>query len=142
MKIFWSFDNQYYSIQITKISDGKRQTTCDDENVEILNVTQGNWRFCPSTTNESSVQASCAFKLQGSEYEGSQKMLFHFRNKAFLWHQAQGFPSYMRQKAYNTEEKSFKRSVEVVTRSYIPGNANVTSSHVLSKIKIKENNAL
>lgn len=48
----------------------------------------------------------------------------------------------MLQKAFTTEEESFKRAVNAVTRSSVPCSANIIPSHVLYKIKIEKNNAL
>lgn len=59
-----------------------------------------------------------------------------------LWHQGQGFSIYMLQKAFATEEESFKRIVGIVTRSFVLKIVNLISSHLPYKIRIDENNAL
>lgn len=71
-----------------------------------------------------------------------QEMLNYFGNKAFMGHQAQGFPQFALVNAYNAEETIFKKTVKPVHISEIPPDANIISSHVIYKVKMNDDKSL
>lgn len=66
----------------------------------------------------------------------------HFGNKPFMAHQAQGFPIYPLLNAFGLEEKSFKKTVLVVSSSKFPTDANVISSHTIYMVRVGDDESL
>lgn len=69
-------------------------------------------------------------------------MLEYFGNKQFMGYEATGFPQFALSNAYNYEEAEFTKTVECVSLTDVPENANVISSHVLYKININDDKSL
>lgn len=69
-------------------------------------------------------------------------MLVHFGNKRLLRDQAQAFPHFALFNGYDREDPSFKEAVATVPLSDVPPHANFICSHVISKVKVTDYNAL
>ena len=71
-------------------------------------------------------------------------MKYHdtFNTKEFLIYQALELPQFVTQNANDTEKTSFKKIVEKLHNSKVPKNANIIFSHVLYKVKVKDDSSL
>ena len=140
--VFWPLDNSYYSGTFQSIDeDGRHNIEYDDGEDEVLDMTDGTWRFSTGNTTSSSVSAQSS-QFSSIEPVVLQEMQNHFGNKSFMRHQAQGFPQFALVNAYNAEETSFKKTAEPVRVSKIPPDANIISSHVIYKVKMNDDKAL
>lgn len=59
-----------------------------------------------------------------------------------MMHEAQGFPTYAGDNAYDTEEEAFKKTVTVIPASSLPLDTNTISSEVIYKVKVLEDLSL
>lgn len=72
-----------------------------------------------------------------------KKQLFDmFGIKPFMHYDAQGFDQYPIFNAYKQEEDSFKKFVRILGHSSVGLEAIILSSHVISKIKINDDQSL
>ena len=128
-------------MKVTHVSVSKHHVTYDDSDKEILDICQETWRFTVNSQNILTTLAS-ANELKSSEQDDLMSMFAHFGNKPFLSHRAQGFPSYVIQKAYKAEAESFKKTVRIVDSYSVPDSSNIISSHVLYKYKVTDEERL
>lgn len=141
IEVFWPIDNQYYIGTVAEISDENVYTVhYDDSDIEHLpDMSKENWRFSSSAMLQA---MSASTSVTSTEEETLNKMLDHFGNKPFLRYRAQGFPSFPLLNAYKAEEDEFKKTVKKVPIEDVPKNANVISSHVIYKVKVKDDKSL
>lgn len=58
-------------------------------------------------------------------------MLRHFGKKPYMLHEAKGFPQYATSNSYESEERTFKKTIRAVPISDISAHKSVISSHTL-----------
>lgn len=134
VEMFWPDHNKYYKGHVLQITDtGQHVITYDDKKVETLTMANETW------LNESSVHAATGnfSMLPSDEHRVLKKIMDIFGNKPFLRHQAQGFDQFPIVNAYQVEDNALKKNVCVVKRCNVPPGSNVTSSHVIYKVKMK-----
>ena len=155
VKVYWPEDRQNYpGVVKTLHHDGQVTILYDDGETERLNMDNEDWDYEDqqstvsassgairesASTGDSSTEAPLVTDTEPIELK---KLLEHFGNKSFLKHQAQGFEQYVIVNAYNAEEENFIKTVKVVSKSDVPEGANVASSHVLYKVKHKDDGSL
>lgn len=61
-----------------------------------------------------------------------------FGSKEFMIHQASGLPSFLTSNAYMAEQENFLKTCDEVHVNKVPANSNIISSHVLYKIKLRD----
>lgn len=98
--IFSPVNSQYYSGEFTMVHGGKHQGTYDASHIEELDLSQETWHFGSTTSESCTVSTSRASKLKSSMRDDLQHMFERFGNKVFLVNHAQGFSSYILQRAY------------------------------------------
>lgn len=76
--------------------------------------------------------------LSSIESDVIEEYYQQFGTNEFLIHHAQGLPSFPTQNAYDAEEDSFTKTIRKVHASNVPIGSNVISSHVLYKVKIRD----
>lgn len=59
-----------------------------------------------------------------------------------MGYRAQSFPSVPLLNAYNTKEDEFAKTVKTMPIEEVPTNANVISSHVIYKVKVRDSKSL
>ena len=102
-----------------------------------MNLNDEIWRY----TNDNSLHANATELISNEQSDLSEFQKF-FGHKDFLKFHAQGFPSYILQRAYKREEAAFMKTVKCVHISAVPPNANIISSHVIYKVKLKDDGGL
>lgn len=65
-----------------------------------------------------------------------------FQSKEFLLNHAEGLPSHITSNAYEAEEANFTKECQIIPRNKVPNNANLIRSHVLYKIKHRDDSTL
>ena len=95
-----------------------------------------------STLHGSNIELLPGTELTSSEQEALNQFQDRFKSKEFLIHQAEGLPSYILSKSYRDEENAFVNQCIRVHKSDVPRNANVIRSHVLYKIKTRDDASL
>lgn len=85
--------------------------------------------------------------LPGTELSSSEQQslqLYHnrFKSKDFMLRHAEGLPSYTIANAYMVEEQNFVKECVRLHRSKVPSDANVIRSHVIYKIKTRDDDSL
>lgn len=81
-------------------------------------------------------------ELTTTEQPALQKYYKRFKTKEFLLHKAYGLPSYIVSSAYMAEEHNFQSQYTSIYLSRVPSHANLSRSHVLYKIKIRDDGSL
>ena len=138
--MYWPADDQYYPGQVTKVTDSDPpdyHVAYTDGDRETLNLNDETWRY----TDDPALHAN-AIELVSKEQSDLRDYLKFFGHKDFMKSHAQGLPSYVMQRAYKREEAAFKKTVKCVPISEFPANANIISSHVIYKVKLKDDDDL
>ena len=81
-------------------------------------------------------------ELTSAEQDALKLYYERFEGKEFLLYHAEGLPSFITANSYSIVEHNFLRHCISVHRSKVPTNANVISSHVLYKIKRRDDGSL
>ena len=81
-------------------------------------------------------------ELTSAEQDALRMYYQRFEGKEFLLHHAEGLPSFITANSYSIEEHNFLKHCISVHRSKVPTNANVISSHILYKIKQRDDGSL
>ena len=85
--------------------------------------------------------------LPGTELTSSEQnalLLYQnrFQSKEFLQSHAEGLPSFILENSYNVEENNFLKHCVLTPYNDVPDNANIIRSHVLYKIKVRDDGTL
>lgn len=86
IEFFWHEENRYYSGEVTRIHEGQHRVTCNDGDVESMNIAEEKWRFSCSNSGADTLSASAAFELQSSLQSELKSMFNHFTNEGFQLH--------------------------------------------------------
>ena len=81
-------------------------------------------------------------ELSSIDQEALQLYFCRFGSKEFLLNHADGLPTFVTANAFKAEEERFLKECKVVPRSNVPKNANVIRSHVLYKMKERDDGSL
>eukprot|EP00178_Gracilaria_changii_P016074 TRINITY_DN453_c0_g1_i1.p1 TRINITY_DN453_c0_g1~~TRINITY_DN453_c0_g1_i1.p1 ORF type:complete len:311 (-),score=40.62 TRINITY_DN453_c0_g1_i1:1250-2182(-) len=147
IEVFWLLDNTFYQGSAGNYDDNSGLYRVDYLHGEVKNLDLQNeqWKF--SSTDCEQLSSNKGELLPGTELTSTDKeaLKFYFdmfNTKEFLLYQAIGLPQFITQNAFATGEDNFKKIVREVHVSRVPANANIISSHVLYKVKIKDDNSL
>ena len=142
--VYWPLDNQFYSGTVASINDEDETYSIDYKDGEkaSFNLPDEVWRYSPNETIAASTAQLEIKDLVSSEQEVLKSYISEFGHKDFMRHQAQGLPCFPLLNAYENEESSFKKTVQAIHVSMIPENATVITSHVIYKVKRKDDGSL
>lgn len=93
------------------------------------------WKYTPDNILNSNNIKLSSNEVQRSEQDVQQNYVRAFGHRDFMSCQAQGLDSFPMHNAYDKEEESFKKTVQMVHVSDMPLDANVITSHVIYKVK-------
>lgn len=133
---YWPNDDVHYSGTVNvSHTDGYFTIHYDDGDIERLNMKEEIWLRDSQFLN---VRQSCIAStpsLTDAEPHDFALLIGQFCNKAFLKHEALGFPQYAMHKAYQCEEKVFSENVRIVPKHKVPLGANIVNSQVIYNVK-------
>jgi len=144
IEVYWPLDDKYYGGKVAGYNNDtdKHDVTYDDGEKECLNLSTEQWRFANTSDEDAlannDIELAPGSELTSIEAEAVDRYFQVFGNKDFMLHQAQGLPPFVTQNAYMAEEESFLKTVRHVNLEEIPQGANIISSHVLYKVKDRD----
>ena len=137
IEIYWPLDDVFYAGKVSSINNDDNKYNIDyaDGEKESLDLSGEVWKYSSQDVMESSNVQALRVNMRSTEQEELTLYVDTFGHKDFMKFQAQGLQSFLLSNAYYKEEESFKDTVETVTISQVPENANVITSHVIYKVK-------
>lgn len=113
-----------------------------DGEKEILNLTEETWRYTSEDVLHTSLANTPSMELASTTQEVLKSYYEHFGYKDFRRSHAQGFSSFPIINAFAMEEEKCKETVKLIHRSDVLTSANVTTSHVIYKVKENDDKSL
>jgi len=142
IQVYWPEEQTFFPGKVAELNEenGKHHIIYDDGDVEDIFLKDEVWKLADSTAI---VNANKVDLLPGTELSSIEKSVVDqywnlFRSKEFLIWDAQGLPRFITHNAYRKEEDSFVETVKKVHVSDIPEGANIITSHVLYKVKLRD----
>lgn len=116
----------------------------DDGDRERLILENKKWNHAANLSVSTSIVSNNIEKMRmvDNEPDVLEKLLVLFGNKSFMRYESQGLEQYVLQRAYDAEEGSFLKTVQILAVSDVPKTANVVNSHTLYNIKHEDDGKL